>query len=448
MTRIVWDAIGSRHFHVGVDRGVLYLQNGSGVPWNGLVAVNEAPSGADVVDGFYDGQKFFSRRNPEAFEATIEAYTYPSEFDEIQGLVRYTSGQTRQTFGFSYRTLLGNDVDGLDHGYLIHLVYNARVAPVSRSHRSLSIDVDNTMFSWAITTTPVLIADRVGSHLIIDSRVARPELIEILEKQLYGSSDNDPTFPSADEIIEMFEATSILRITDNEDGTWTAEGPDGVVTVTTSSWYEKRRNLFKDPLARTSSSVMWSSTANLVSNYDDSWGISWTRFTRGAAGNVRLADMKVGTDIAANSDYRFKMILKSSYDRTVTLVYRPDVAASGVSIGAGTVFLPANVAVPVDFALNTGVGTPTVRAGITIIHNGSVVGDTLDVTEVSVENLYTALFQKIVHGDAGGRNYSRYRWLATPNASASVYEERDEFFEITSPSAVYIDVDTYRVSSL
>lgn len=238
MTRILWDAIGSRHFHAGVDRGVLYLQNGSGVPWNGLTAVNEAPSGADVVEGYYDGLKFFSKRNVEAFEATIEAYTYPPEFDEIDGRTRHIVGQTKKPFGFSYRTLIGNDLDGIDHGYLIHLVYNARVLANSRAHRSMAQNVDLTTFSWPITTTPIPMAGRYGSHLIIDTRIANDQQVAELEDIIYGSAATNPTLPTAEFIIDLFEDASILKITDNGDGTWTAEGPDEAIDMLTADLFE------------------------------------------------------------------------------------------------------------------------------------------------------------------------------------------------------------------
>lgn len=238
MTRILWDAIGSRYFSAGVDRGVLYLQNGSGVAWNGLTAVNEAPSGADVVEGYYDGVKFFSKRKVEAYEATIEAFTYPLEFEEYDGRGQYVTGQARKPFGFSYRTRLGNDVDGVDHGYLIHIIYNARVAPSTRAHRSLSSSVELTQFSWPITTTPIPMAGRIGSHLIIDTRIANDEQVANLEAILYGSAGADPMLPTAEFIIDLFEDASILKIIDHGDGTWTAEGPDEAIEMLTADLFE------------------------------------------------------------------------------------------------------------------------------------------------------------------------------------------------------------------
>ena len=231
MTRILWDAIGSHHFSAGVDRGVLYLQNGSGVPWNGLVSVNEAPSGADVVESYYDGQKFFSRRRPEEFEATIEAFTYPLEFDEYDGRSQYSTSQVRKPFGFSYRTLLGNDVDGASLGYLIHIVYNAVTKPITRAHTTISDTSELNLFSWTITTSDVGIGGRRGSHFVINSTIAYPWVLSEIENTIYGSVETSARLPDPQEILDLFEGGSILKITDHGDGTWTAEGPDEAIQM-------------------------------------------------------------------------------------------------------------------------------------------------------------------------------------------------------------------------
>lgn len=231
MTRILWDELGSRRFSIGVDRGVLYLQNGRGVPWNGLVSVNEAPSGADVVTGYFDGLKYFARHTVEDYSATIEAFTYPLEFDEFDGRGRYITDQSRKPFGFSYRTLLGNDVDGTEDGYLIHLVYNAVASPSTKVYNSASSDVDLVTFSWKIDTRNFDFMGLRGSHLVIDSRIAYPWLLADLESLLYGSSSNEPTLPSPEEVFDLFEEASILKITDNGDGTWTADGPEEAIQV-------------------------------------------------------------------------------------------------------------------------------------------------------------------------------------------------------------------------
>ena len=233
-----WSDIGSRHFTAGLDRGVLFLQNGSGVPWNGLLAVNETPSGSDVVEGYYDGLKFFSRRQVEGFSATIEAVTYPLEFDEYDGQVGKFSNQRRKMFGFSYRTLLGDDVAGLGEDYLIHIVYNATASPSQKDYKSVSSDSDLVTFSWAVDTMPQEISDRYGSHLIINTKIAYPWAVEALESLLYGSASVDSSLPSPSQVLDLFEDSAILKITNHGDGTWTAEGPDEAIIMLDATTFQ------------------------------------------------------------------------------------------------------------------------------------------------------------------------------------------------------------------
>lgn len=448
MTRILWDEVGSRHFSVGVDRGVLYLQNGSGVPWNGLLAVDEAPSGADVLDGHYDGLKYFARHTPEAFEATIRAYTYPLEFEEFDGNGRYVTGQTRKSFDFSYRTMLGNDTDGVDYGYLIHLVYNAQVKPSPKKYTSITPNAEAIAFEWAITTTSIEIGDRQGSHIIIDTRVAYPWAIEALENILYGSSTTSSMLPSPELLMEIFEESAIFQVTDHGDGTWTADGPDDAIEIITPPWTERRRNLFPDPLARTTNSVVWGSTAGSPVTVTDPDGTTWARFTRAASANVRVADLKVGVDLLANTAYRFVFKLRSSTTRSVSLFARPSVTITGSQVVGPVVDLEAGVSKTVDIVLVTHTNTPTSTAGLTMTHNGTNVGETLDVTLVGIE-LATTAKEKVIHGDLVDRSFwERFSWTGVSNASPSVFEIQDSYFEITWPSAIYIDVDTYTISTL
>lgn len=238
MTQIIWGETGTHRFSVGVDRGVLFLQNGRGIPWNGLVSVKETPSGSDVIENYIDGQKFFSRRSPEEYSATIEAFTYPLEFEEYDGIGQYATGQRRKSFGFSYRTLIGNDADGIDSGYLLHLVYDATTLPVTRKNLTVASSADPNLFSWVVTTTPREFAGNTGSHLVIDSTIAYPWVMDAIEDMLYGSSVSDPKLPSPQEVLGLFEESSILKITDHGDGTWTAEGPDSAITMLDSTVFE------------------------------------------------------------------------------------------------------------------------------------------------------------------------------------------------------------------
>jgi len=231
MSRLAWDDLGKRSYEVGVDRGVLYPATGKGVPWNGLVAVQETPSGADITEGHLDGRKIRNQRLGEGFSASINAYTYPREFEEYDGTLDGLTAQNRPYFGFSYRTRLGNDLED-DAGSLIHLVYNAMATPSSRPYSSLSGSANPITFDWKIDTVPVILADgSITSHLIINTKMAYSWAVDALEDLIYGSANNDPQLPSIPGVIDIFEDASILKITDHGDGTWTAEGPDDAIIM-------------------------------------------------------------------------------------------------------------------------------------------------------------------------------------------------------------------------
>lgn len=210
MTRVVWNAVSERVFEAGVDRGMLYIDDDAGVPWNGLTSVAESPSGGDVQPYYIDGIKYLNVTADEEFAATIEAYTYPEEFEQCDGTAVVDNGlfatqQPKKAFSFCYRTLVGNDVSGIDKGYKIHVVYNASAAPTERANSTMSDSIDPFNFSWAIVTLP---PDFVGfkptSHFMIDSRRTPPDLLSQIEDILYGSSSDDPRIPSVGELLYLF----------------------------------------------------------------------------------------------------------------------------------------------------------------------------------------------------------------------------------------------------
>lgn len=209
MTQLVWDNVGERFYETGVDRGVLYLDN-QGFSWNGLISVQENSSGGDPQPYYVDGYKYVNVASSEEFEATIEAYSAPREFAVCDGSVELYNGltvtqQRRRPFGFSYRTKIGNDVDGVDHGYKIHIVYNALAAPSERSNQTIKDPPEPTTLSWAITTTPPkLTALKPSSHFVIDSTKTDPGVLSDLEDILYGTELTDPDFPTPAELIALF----------------------------------------------------------------------------------------------------------------------------------------------------------------------------------------------------------------------------------------------------
>lgn len=210
MTKLSWAAIGERFFEAGVDRGVLYLTGYEGAPWNGLISVTESPTGGEVTPYYIDGIKYLNVASAEEFEATIEAYTYPDEFSKCDGTARVSNGlyagqQPKQSFGLSYRTKVGNDVDGIDHAYKIHLVYNALAVPTEKAFHTISDSVDPDNFSWKIVTKPPLFTGyKPTAHFVIDSREVPSGLLTQIENMLYGTDTSQSRLPSVDELISLF----------------------------------------------------------------------------------------------------------------------------------------------------------------------------------------------------------------------------------------------------
>lgn len=236
MPRIVWGAPGKRVYEAGVDRGVLYVGALPGVPWNGLTSVNVESSGGDPQAYYIDGVKYLNVPAAEEFEATISAFTYPNEFGLCDGTAQVRSGlsvtqQRRRSFGFSYRTGVGNELTP-ELGYKIHIVYNALAAPTSRNHKSLGESADPEDFSWSITTRPPAITGyNRTSHIVIDSRDTDPVTLAAIEDILYGTNINTARLPSFDELVTIFDTITTIIVTDNGDGTFTVVGPDSAVQM-------------------------------------------------------------------------------------------------------------------------------------------------------------------------------------------------------------------------
>ena len=226
MSKIVWDQTGERFFETGVDRGVLYPINNEGkytpgVAWNGLTAVTESPSGAEPTDLYADNIKYLTMRSAETFGATIEAYTYPDEFGQCDGSAEIATGviigqQARKTFGLCYRTLLGNDVDGQDHGYKLHLIYGATASPSEKGYATVNDSPEAITFSWEVSTTPVNVNGfKPTACITIDSTKANPTDLASLEEILYGKDAGatgtpaavDPRLPLPDEVAEIMSTT-------------------------------------------------------------------------------------------------------------------------------------------------------------------------------------------------------------------------------------------------
>lgn len=210
MPKLTWDASGERLYETGVKQGVLYVMGstgyGNGVAWNGLTAITESPSGAESTPLYADDIKYLDLRSTEEFGATIEAYTYPDEFAACDGSASLADGvsigqQARKMFGLCYRTTVGNDTDGTDHGYKLHLIYGATASPSEKAYETINDSPEAITFSWEITTTPVSVTGfKPTASITIDSTKADPTCLAALEAKLYGGESSEPTLPLPDEV--------------------------------------------------------------------------------------------------------------------------------------------------------------------------------------------------------------------------------------------------------
>lgn len=210
MSKLAWDEVGSRLYETGVDHGVLYPQvEGAypkGVVWNGLSSVSENPSGAEDNPLYADNMKYLNIKSAEELGLTIECYTYPDEWAECDGSAELIPGvslgqQKRNTFGFSYRSKIGNDTDGEDHGYKIHLIYGCSASPSERSYQTVNDSPEAISFSYEVTTTPVVIDGfKPVASITIDSTKVSPEALAALEKVLYGDDDTEARLPMPNEL--------------------------------------------------------------------------------------------------------------------------------------------------------------------------------------------------------------------------------------------------------
>lgn len=218
--RLEWGQ--TRDYEDGVSQAVLY-SDGLGVAWNGLVGVDDSEAGGENVSYYFDGLQVAVTQNSGDFQAAIQAYTYPDELDYHIG---YLDDDRRlRRFGLSYRTH-GSAGDKL------HLVYNALIKSPDRGLSTIGRSLAPTLFRWDIQTHSINIPGaQPGSHLVVDTAHAKPELVELVEGWLYGTDTTEPHLPDPEEIIDAFEVNTTLRIRNNGDGTWTATGPDHIVQV-------------------------------------------------------------------------------------------------------------------------------------------------------------------------------------------------------------------------
>lgn len=284
--RVAWDNAGDRLYETGVDRCVLYLPDGTAVPWNGLTSVDQ-DSGVDVEEFYFSGIKYLEVREPGDFSGSIKAYTYPKEFDAFEGRAELINGMlltdqpVDQTFSLSYRTKVGNDLEGMDYGYKIHVLYNLTAVPDSVSMSTIQENPDASEFGWSISSVPQYAPGfRPTAHAIFDTTAMNPFLIEELERILYGtdpvttppppeaevweggspsfttsdivdggtpaSTDDgvviepgtEPGLPALSELMTFVTEWVLIEIEDHGDGTWSATGPDPFVKLLDSTTFQ------------------------------------------------------------------------------------------------------------------------------------------------------------------------------------------------------------------
>lgn len=217
MSKLVWDKTGERYYETGVDHGVLYPLSSEGtynkgVAWNGLISVSESPSGAEPEALWADNMKYLNLMSAEEFGATIECYTYPEEFAECDGSAEIAPGvmigqQKRKTFGMAYRTLIGNDVDGTDHGYKLHLIYGALASPSEKGYNTVNDSPEAITFSYELSTTPVNVEGfKPTASLTIDSTKVDAGKLAELEAILFGSESEEARLPLPNEVADIFKA--------------------------------------------------------------------------------------------------------------------------------------------------------------------------------------------------------------------------------------------------
>jgi hypothetical protein len=227
--QLQWNLIKDRQIEAGLDRGVLYLKNGVTVPWNGLTSVDEE-GGEGAAEYYVDGRPFLYLPKPKEFKASLKAFMYPDAFSAVMGEVEITDGmyldsQTGDVFDLSYRTKIIDSINGDNAGYKIHLIYNATVVPSAKTYGTSGSSINPVEFSWDIQAVPVRVEGyRPTAHITIDTRHMDAERIGELEALLYGTTEVPAHMPDAQTIFDLLSFGNTIIITDNGDGTWSAEG--------------------------------------------------------------------------------------------------------------------------------------------------------------------------------------------------------------------------------
>lgn len=294
MTKLAWDQVGERRYETGVDRGVLFIPDNTGsydegYVWNGLTTVTESPSGAEASPQYADNMKYLNLVSAEEFGATIEAFTYPDEFGQCDGTAQpepgiYLGQQGRRSFGFSYRTLVGNDTEGTEYGYKIHLIYGALAAPSEKANATVNDSPEAVPFSWEVTTSPVGVGTIGGTdykptaHVVVDSTVVDATALGELEDILYGTPGADARMPLPAEVVAMFSGV----LTEVSPTQPTYDAPTDTITIPTVAGVQYFINdnlVAAGPVVITEDTIVEARPApgyNFPDAADSDWGYDYT----------------------------------------------------------------------------------------------------------------------------------------------------------------------------
>ena len=402
MTRMTWSDPGTRFFETGVDRGVLYVNNVA-VVWNGLVSISESPTGGEAKAYYQDGVKYLNVATSEEFAATLDAFSSPKEFAPCDGTGSIAKGlfatqQPRRAFSLSYRTLVGNDLEAQNHGYKIHLVYNALAAPASRTYSTTSDTTEPSTLSWSLTTLPPSLTGlKPTAHFVIDSRETPRMLLAAIEDMLYGTDGTDPRMPLVSELIELFET----------------EGPLA------------RTNLITNPSMETNITG-WSSGGGrlTLSQFSDVTAFSGTKSLRAVA-NVAMTAANGYITATALGVVPGNTYTLTAYVRPLTTSRSMRAAvqwkdSASVVIGSaayGTVVLaPAGEWTRVAFTGLAAVGADRVTV-LFYCQDALAIGDTIDFDAILLEVSETV--QSYFDGSTDVSNHNYPHWSGVAHASTS-----------------------------
>jgi hypothetical protein len=244
MSRIEWDADGTRLYEGGVSHSVLYLDNGTAVPWSGVTGISEKTEGETSTPLYRDGAKFMDVKDNGDYAAILTVFTYPDEFLEYDGYASlggglYAKDQQPKRFDLCYRTEVGNDTEGLSYGYKIHIVYNLAASSTAQTYTSQGVSSSPMDFQWNLGATPENAPGyRATAHAVIDSRRINQHLLEDLEDLLYGSATTAARLPRLAELNAFVTDWAVITLVDNGDGTWSATGPDTYIRMLDSETFE------------------------------------------------------------------------------------------------------------------------------------------------------------------------------------------------------------------